>query len=145
MTDRVAEGRSMGRHASPDVPPPLGRVAAGGILGERGPGGGDPNAPPGFPIGPPLRSVAPEFPVGAGAKQIDVAAGLAPTGAIVPGGTCATVGIAGLALGGGQGVTGRLFGLTCDSLKAATVVTADGRILTCDPDTNPDLYWALRG
>jgi hypothetical protein len=83
--------------------------------------------------------------VGAGAKQIDVAATLAPMGAIVPGGTCATVGIAGLTLGGGQGVTGRLLGLTCDSLQAATVVTADGRLLTCDQDTNPDLFWALRG
>ena len=83
--------------------------------------------------------------IGAGAKQIDVAAALAPTGAIVPGGTCATVGIAGLTMGGGQGITGRLLGLACDSLEAATVVTADGRVLVCDEGTNPDLFWALRG
>jgi hypothetical protein len=83
--------------------------------------------------------------VGAGAKLIDVAAGLASAGAVLPGGTCATVGIAGLTMGGGQGVTGRLFGLTCDSLQAATVVMADRRVLRCDPNTNADLFWALRG
>jgi hypothetical protein len=83
--------------------------------------------------------------VGAGATLIDVAAGLAPSGRVVPGGTCGSVGIAGLTLGGGQGVTGRRFGLTCDRLRAATVVTADGRVLTCDDSTNADLFWALRG
>jgi hypothetical protein len=83
--------------------------------------------------------------VGAGAKLIDVAAGLAPAGVVLPGGTCATVGIAGLTMGGGQGVTGRLFGLTCDSLQAATVVTADSRVLRCDPNASADLFWALRG
>jgi FAD binding domain/Berberine and berberine like len=83
--------------------------------------------------------------VGAGATLIDVAAGLAPAGVIVPGGTCGSVGIAGLTMGGGQGVTGRRFGLTCDSLRAATVVTADGRTLTCDGSTHADLFWALRG
>src|SRR5436190_3249560 len=83
--------------------------------------------------------------VGAGARLIDVVSGLAPAGLMVPGGTCATVGISGLTLGGGQGVTARLFGLTCDSLEAARVVTADGRVLTCDADHHPDLFWALRG
>jgi hypothetical protein len=83
--------------------------------------------------------------VGAGTKLIDVAAGLAPSGVVVPGGTCATVGIAGLTMGGGQGVTGRMLGLTCDSLLAATVVTADGRVVTCSTRQDPDLFWALRG
>jgi len=83
--------------------------------------------------------------VGAGATSIDVAAGLASDGVIVPGGTCGSVGIAGLTMGGGQGVTGRRFGLTCDSLRGATVVTADGRTIRCDDSTNADLFWALRG
>jgi FAD/FMN-containing dehydrogenase len=83
--------------------------------------------------------------VGAGAKVIDVAAGLAAAGAVIPVGTCATVGISGLTLGGGQGVVGRRFGLTCDSLRAATVVLADGRIVTCDASKEADLFWALRG
>jgi len=83
--------------------------------------------------------------IGAGAKVIDVAAGLAAVGAVIPVGTCATVGISGLTLGGGQGVVGRRFGLTCDSLQAATVVLADGHIVTCDASTEADLFWALRG
>lgn len=83
--------------------------------------------------------------VGAGARLIDVVSGLATAGVMVPGGTCATVGISGLTMGGGQGVTARLLGLTCDSLEAATVVTADGRTLTCDADRDADLFWALRG
>jgi hypothetical protein len=83
--------------------------------------------------------------IGAGATLIDVAAGLAPSGTMVPGGTCGSVGISGLTMGGGQGVTGRRFGLTCDSLTAATVVTADGRVVRCDEGTNADLFWALRG
>ena len=83
--------------------------------------------------------------IGAGARVIDVAAGLATVGAVIPVGTCATVGISGLTLGGGQGVVGRRFGLTCDSLQAATVVLADGRIVTCDASKDADLFWALRG
>jgi FAD/FMN-containing dehydrogenase len=83
--------------------------------------------------------------IGAGARLIEVAAGLAPTGRMLPGGTCATVGISGLTMGGGQGVTGRRFGLTCDSLRSATVVLADGSVVTADASTHPDLFWALRG
>jgi len=55
------------------------------------------------------------------------------------------VGIAGLTLGGGVGVLGRKFGLTCDNLLAAQVVIADGRVLTCDASHYTDLFWALRG
>jgi hypothetical protein len=83
--------------------------------------------------------------VGAGARLIDVVSSLAPAGVMVPGGTCATVGISGLTLGGGQGVTARLLGLTCDSLEAARVVIAGGRVLMCDAHHHPDLFWALRG
>jgi len=83
--------------------------------------------------------------VGAGVRMIDVAAGLAPSGVVVPGGTCATVGVSGLALGGGQGVIGRKFGLTCDAITQVGMVTADGRALTCNEGTNADLLWASRG
>jgi FAD/FMN-containing dehydrogenase len=83
--------------------------------------------------------------VGAGASVIGVAAALAPTGAVVPVGTCPTVGMGGLTLGGGQGVVGRRFGLTCDSLRSATVVLADGSVVRCDEQTNADLFWGLRG
>jgi FAD/FMN-containing dehydrogenase len=83
--------------------------------------------------------------IGAGARLIHVAAGLAPRGVMIPSGTCATVGISGLTMGGGQGVTGRRFGLTMDSLRGATVVLADGSIVHCNEDVHPDLFWALRG
>ena len=83
--------------------------------------------------------------VGAGARLIDVYAAVAQRGMVIPAGSCPTVGIAGVTLGGGIGVLGRKFGLTCDNLLAAQVVVADGRILTCDAHTNADLFWALRG
>ncbi len=83
--------------------------------------------------------------IGAGTRLIDVYNGLAQYGLTLPAGSCPTVGIAGLALGGGMGVLGRKFGLTCDNLLSAQVVTADGRVLTCDASHEPDLFWALRG
>ncbi|MFB7919030.1 FAD-binding oxidoreductase [Streptomyces sp. NPDC056061] len=83
--------------------------------------------------------------IGAGAKLIDVYQGLARHGLTIPGGSCPTVGISGLTLGGGHGVASRAYGLTCDSLTAATVVTADGKTLTADARNHPDLFWALRG
>ncbi len=83
--------------------------------------------------------------IGAGARLIDVYSTLAQRGLALPAGSCPTVGIAGLTLGGGVGVLGRKFGLTCDNLLSAQVVLADGRILTCDASHYSDLYWALRG
>ncbi|MEU6476353.1 FAD-binding oxidoreductase [Streptomyces sp. NPDC047017] len=83
--------------------------------------------------------------VGAGAKLIDVYRALVARGVTVPAGTCPTVGVSGLALGGGHGIVSRAYGLTCDSLTQATLVTADGRQLTANATENPDLFWALRG
>ncbi|HEV8535324.1 MAG TPA: FAD-binding oxidoreductase [Candidatus Limnocylindria bacterium] len=83
--------------------------------------------------------------VGAGARLIDVYAKTASAGVGIPGGSCATVGIAGLALGGGIGVMSRAWGLTCDDLVAAEIVTAAAKVLTCDQAREPDLFWALRG
>ncbi|HEX3642306.1 MAG TPA: FAD-binding oxidoreductase, partial [Ktedonobacteraceae bacterium] len=83
--------------------------------------------------------------VGAGAQLIDVYATLAQYGLVLSAGSCPTVGIAGLTLGGGVGVLGRKFGLTCDNLLASQVVVANGRVLTCDASHYPDLFWALRG
>ncbi|WP_432097258.1 FAD-binding oxidoreductase [Streptomyces sp. bgisy100] len=83
--------------------------------------------------------------IGAGAKLIDVYNRLGAHGRTVPGGSCPTVGITGLTLGGGHGVVSRAYGLTCDSLVGATLVTADGRTLQCDKDEHSDLFWALRG
>src|ERR1700733_323807 len=83
--------------------------------------------------------------VGAGTRPIDFYSGLAAQGRAVPGGSCPTVGISGLTLGGGVGVVARAYGLTCDNLQSVQLVTADGTIRTCDPSENSDLFWACRG
>jgi len=83
--------------------------------------------------------------VGPGAQLVDVYRKLASAGATIPAGSCPSVGIGGHALGGGMGLAGRRFGLTCDNVASLRIVTADGRLLTCDAHTNPDLYWACRG
>ncbi|MFI9005657.1 FAD-binding oxidoreductase [Actinosynnema sp. NPDC053489] len=83
--------------------------------------------------------------VGAGARMIDLYDGLARAGRLLPAGSCPTVGIAGLALGGGISVVGRAYGLTCDHLRAARVVTPGSRVRRTDAGTEPDLFWALRG
>ncbi|MFH9979972.1 FAD-binding oxidoreductase [Streptomyces sp. NPDC017179] len=83
--------------------------------------------------------------IGAGAKLIDIYRTLTAKGVTIPGGSCPTVGISGLVLGGGHGVVARAYGLTCDSLTGATLITADGRQLTADATQNKDLFWALRG
>ena len=83
--------------------------------------------------------------IGAGARLIDVEAQLAPVGRAIPSGSCASVGIAGLALGGGHGFSSRKFGLTSDNVTSLGIVTADGRYLHCSAHQNPDLFWACRG
>jgi FAD/FMN-containing dehydrogenase len=83
--------------------------------------------------------------VGTGIHLIDFYHRLASRGLAVPGGSCATVGIAGLTLGGGVGVLSRAFGLTSDNLESLRIVTADGVIRTASASSNPSLYWASRG
>jgi FAD/FMN-containing dehydrogenase len=83
--------------------------------------------------------------VGAGAQLIDVYAGLARGGATIPAGSCPSVGIAGVTLGGGMGLAARKFGLSTDNLLAATLVTADGQVRQVNDRTDSSLMWALRG
>lgn len=83
--------------------------------------------------------------IGAGARLVDVYGALNGQGVSIPAGSCPTVGFAGLALGGGAGVVDRAYGLTCDRVTSLQVVTADGRLVSADAATNPDLYWACRG
>jgi FAD/FMN-containing dehydrogenase len=83
--------------------------------------------------------------IGAGARLAQVYDALHEHHLTVPAGCGPTVGIAGLTLGGGLGLLGRRYGLTCDRLVAATVVLADGQVLACGEHREPDLFWALRG
>ncbi len=66
-------------------------------------------------------------------------------GLATPVGTCPTVGIAGLTLGGGEGALMSKYGATCDNLVSARVVTVDGRQVEASQNSNPDLFWAIRG
>jgi FAD/FMN-containing dehydrogenase len=74
-----------------------------------------------------------------------VYAALHTYGRTLPAGCGPTVGITGLTLGGGIGLLGRKHGLTCDRLVGAQVVLADGSVVACDRDHEPDLFWGLRG
>jgi hypothetical protein len=70
---------------------------------------------------------------------------LAEHGLAVGFGDTGSVGIGGITLGGGAGYLVRKHGLTIDSLLAAELVTADGRLVLVDADHEPDLFWAIRG
>lgn len=84
--------------------------------------------------------------IGAGARLGAVYAALWGAGhRTIPAGTAPTVGIGGLTLGGGHGYLARLHGLACDNLLAAEIVTADGKLRTCNATNEKELFWALRG
>jgi FAD/FMN-containing dehydrogenase len=83
--------------------------------------------------------------IGAGARAIDIVDALARHGGAVPLGSCPTVGLGGLALGGGYGLAARAWGLTADTVTRIAVVTPDGRLRRVDRRHDEDLFWALRG
>ena len=60
-------------------------------------------------------------------------------------GDTGSVGIGGITLGGGVGYLVRKHGLTIDDVLAAEIVTADGELVYADPESHPDLFWAIRG
>ncbi|AJE41385.1 FAD-binding oxidoreductase [Streptomyces nodosus] len=92
-----------------------------------------------------IRASTGEAVVGAGSRLIDIYRTLTAKGVTIPGGSCPSVGVSGLTLGGGHGVISRAYGLTCDSLTQATLITADGKQLVANATENKDLFWALRG
>ncbi|MFI6099020.1 FAD-binding oxidoreductase [Lentzea sp. NPDC051213] len=83
--------------------------------------------------------------IGAGAHMLEVYEAISAAGQALPAGTCRSVGIGGLTLSGGISVIGRRYGLTCDHLTSATIVTPDGCLRTVSAHEEPDLFWALRG
>jgi FAD/FMN-containing dehydrogenase len=96
----------------------------------------------------PMRSVAVAgevATVGAGVRLGELYDALATHGLTIPAGCGPSVGIAGLTLGGGLGILGRKYGLTCDHLLRAQIVLADGRTVECDEHHDGELFWALRG
>ena len=96
-----------------------------------------------------LRAVVPHAggvaTVGAGARLIDVYAALWAKRVTIPAGSCASVGVAGLALGGGIGFSSRKLGTTSDNVRKLTIVTADGEARACSASEHADLLWACRG
>ena len=83
------------------------------------------------------------FTAGAGCRLEEVNGFLLSRGRFLPAGSCRTVGLAGLTLGGGYGMFARKWGLTCDHLCRVKMV--DGAGILRDSKEDPDLLWAARG
>ncbi|HHU16803.1 MAG TPA: FAD-binding oxidoreductase [Clostridiales bacterium] len=83
--------------------------------------------------------------VGAGFRLLPLYESLWNQGLVIPGGTCPSVCISGLTLGGGHGLLSRMFGMTCDNLLEVEMVTAQGKIIRANDNQHSDLLWACRG
>jgi FAD/FMN-containing dehydrogenase len=83
--------------------------------------------------------------IGTGCQLLPAYDTLSQSGVTVPSGSCGSLAIAGITLGGGVGLMARQLGLTCDSLRACDIVTADGQLRRASAGENADLFWALRG
>src|SRR4051812_34009139 len=82
---------------------------------------------------------------GGGATWLDFDAATQQHGLATPGGVVGSTGVTGLTLGGGIGHLTAQFGLTCDGLAAAELVTPAGEKIRASDEENPELLWGLRG
>jgi FAD/FMN-containing dehydrogenase len=80
-----------------------------------------------------------------GATWLDFDASTQAHGLVTPGGVVGSTGVTGLTLGGGIGHLTAQYGLTCDNLVAAEVISPAGEIVRASDDQNPELLWGLRG
>jgi len=80
-----------------------------------------------------------------GVRSIEMDAATQRHGVATVMAACPTVGIGGFTLGGGYGILGGKLGFSRDNLLSADVVLADGTTVVADEETNPDLFWAIRG
>ena len=80
-----------------------------------------------------------------GATWLDFDAATQAAGLVTPGGVVGSTGVTGLTFGGGIGHLTAQYGLTCDNLVGAELVTPDGTLVRAAPDENPELLWGLRG
>jgi FAD/FMN-containing dehydrogenase len=80
-----------------------------------------------------------------GATWLDFDSATQAHGLVTPGGVVVSTGVVGLSLGGGIGHLTAQYGLTCDHIIGAEIVTPDGKLIHANADENPDLLWGLRG
>ena len=83
--------------------------------------------------------------IGPGVLSGELLAAVEPYGLVYPSGQVSRVGVIGYTLGGGYGWLGRKVGAACGAMRSATVVLADGSVVTASATENPDLFWAIRG
>lgn len=82
---------------------------------------------------------------GAGLRLGEMIAQLKSSHLMIPTGSCPTVGLSGLTLGGGYGLTSRWLGLTCDRVRSIKLITASGKSLVANKYQNSELFWGMRG
>ncbi|MGE7906687.1 FAD-binding oxidoreductase [Peribacillus sp. NPDC094092] len=83
--------------------------------------------------------------IGAGFRLLPLYEALWKERVTIPSGTCPTIGVSGITLGGGYGLLSRLFGMTCDNVLEVEMVTPQGKIIRANDSQHSNLFWACRG